>query len=664
MLSNKFIIAVVAIEMVTSLLLSATGAVSTIESTNMRIQNASTHPQSLTGPYGNWSQVSATPYLAPRVGPSLIFDATDNYTLLFGGDGFNDTWTFRGGIWTNLTPSLKTSPSPRSYASIVYDPVDGYVLLFGGVPYGRGGLATLNDTWEFQHGAWTNLTNYGDAPLGGQVSMTYDIADGFVLLFGGGLDENIASNQTWEFHLGTWTRLADGPYGANSASMVFDQKDGYVVLIGGESPATFCFNITWKFIGRIWAEIPVTKSPECFYGAGLAYDPTLGSLVYYGGTDTTLGWNTTWTFSGGYWTRWTVSVNPGTQMNPGMAFDYADNYLLLVGQSTNSTWRFPAPPLHSPPTYAVTLSENDLPLGTTWFVTLNGTTQTGTGNLVFTEPNGTYSFSVGAIAGYSASPSSGAIHVNGTAVSQSIAFTALSAGQYSLIFSESGLPTGTNWSVIVGTTTYSSTGSTISFAETNGTYHYTVGKVTGYTSSPSPGNVTVNGSSKTAVITFTKSGTEITYTVIFTENGLPPGTSWVVTLNGTTVSSTTTTITFQEANGSYGFTVGSVSGYTVSPSSGSIKVNGAAASQSVAFTHTSPKPGLFGLSGNTGYIVIGLVVAIVAAATVAVFLMRRKPGQGDPAKSEETDSKPSPEPEKSSPEEPPKASGEEAISKG
>ncbi len=155
-------------------------------------------------------------------------------------------------------------------------------------------------------------------------------------------------------------------------------------------------------------------------------------------------------------------------------------------------------------TYAVTFSESGLPSGTSWSVTLRGSSKSGTGSLAFTEPNGTYSFSAGAITGYSASPSSGAIKVNGAAVSQSVTFTALPPGQYSLIFSETGLPAGTNWSVTVGSTTHSSTGTTVSFAEVNGTYHYTVGGVTGYTVSSS-GNATVNGASKSVPITFSKS---------------------------------------------------------------------------------------------------------------------------------------------------------------
>jgi len=74
------------------------------------------------------------------------------------------------------------------------------------------------------------------------------------------------------------------------------------------------------------------------------------------------------------------------------------------------------------------------------------------------------------------------------------------------------------------------------------------------------------------------------YTVTFTESGLPSGTSWSVTLNGNTESSTTNTITFSVPNGTYSYTIGSVSGYTVSPSSGNITVNGVSVNQAITFT--------------------------------------------------------------------------------
>ena len=289
--------------------------------------------------------------------------------------------------------------------------------------------------------------------------------------------------------------------------------------------------------------------------------------------------------------------------------------------------------------YPVTFSRSGLPSSTFWSVTLNSTTQKGLGNLVFMELNGTYSFTIGAIAGYSASPISGTVKVIGMAVSQPVTFTALPPGQYSLTFSETGLPSGTNWSVTVGTTTYTSTGSTISFNEVNGTYSYTVGVVAGYTATPASGSVIVSGAAKAVSLAFAKASTGTTYAVTFTETGLRAGTSWSVTLNGSTKSATMAMVAFVEPNGSYAFTVGSVNGYTANPSSGTIKVSGVAFSQSITFTSSPSKgktnqtTGFLGLPGYDGYIlIVGIVVAVVAAIAALVLLKGRKrkgtPGHG------------------------------------
>ncbi|MGC8580705.1 MAG: DUF7619 domain-containing protein, partial [bacterium] len=182
--------------------------------------------------------------------------------------------------------------------------------------------------------------------------------------------------------------------------------------------------------------------------------------------------------------------------------------------------------------------------GTSWSVTLNGAMELSTTNTItFTEPNGTYSYSIGTASGYTASPSSGYIKVNGTNVNQEITFTQNGTKLYTITFTESGLPSGTSWSVTLNGATESSTTNTITFTEPNGTYSYSIGTVSGYTASPSSGYIKVNGTNVNQEITFNQIKL---YTITFTESGLPTGTSWSVTLNGAMELSTTNTITFTE----------------------------------------------------------------------------------------------------------------------
>jgi thermopsin len=72
--------------------------------------------------------------------------------------------------------------------------------------------------------------------------------------------------------------------------------------------------------------------------------------------------------------------------------------------------------------------------------------------------------------------------------------------------------------------------------------------------------------------------------VTFTESGLPSGTTWSVTLNGTTMSSTTSTVSFLDPNGAYGYSVGGVAGFTASPSSGAVLVHGGPTGATIHWT--------------------------------------------------------------------------------
>jgi len=308
-------------------------------------------------------------------------------------------------------------------------------------------------------------------------------------------------------------------------------------------------------------------------------------------------------------------------------------------------------------TYPVTFSESGLPSGVVWSVEISGLSlQTNSTSMTFNVSNGTHPFTVSA-PGWRPSPSSAMITVNGTPVKEAIAFA---LATYSINFTETGLPSGTAWSVTFNGTASSSSASNISFMAPNGTYSYEVVHVAGYSSSLSSGNITVNGSSVRAEIlfspvtygvTFTESGLPsgaawyvnvsgqpssgpqtssiyssslpngsykftvftpdkeykpsysgsfsvkekavslsilfslVTYSVTFTETGLPSGTLWNFTINGTVEQSSGNQLTIPLPNGSYPFTIGESSGFSSVPASGTVAVNGKNVSESVSFTY-------------------------------------------------------------------------------
>ncbi|HYK92588.1 MAG TPA: hypothetical protein VEY07_00910, partial [Thermoplasmata archaeon] len=209
----------------------------------------------------------------------------------------------------------------------------------------------------------------------------------------------------------------------------------------------------------------------------------------------------------------------------------------------------------------------------------------------FTEYNGSFTFTIGTVPSYTPNVTTGGFRVDGQAVTVRIAFSHTSGtpATYPVWFNETGLPVGTLWSVTLNGTPQSSSGASIAFTETNGSFPFTVSAVSGYTANVTSGTVDVSGSPASRLIGFTAAGGGGgTYPVTFNETGLPGGTTWQVTLSGGTLSSTTASILFTRANGTYPFTVGYVSSYGASPSSGSVSVTGQPVLQNIRFTAGTP----------------------------------------------------------------------------
>jgi hypothetical protein len=89
------------------------------------------------------------------------------------------------------------------------------------------------------------------------------------------------------------------------------------------------------------------------------------------------------------------------------------------------------------------------------------------------------------------------------------------------------------------------------------------------------------------------------YNVTFLETGLPFGTNWSVSLNGHLTSNTTrkTTaqqvLTFQAANGTWGYNVTPPLGFAARPAAGSVNMTGGPVSVTIAFAPGRPAPRLY-----------------------------------------------------------------------
>jgi len=156
---------------------------------------------------------------------------------------------------------------------------------------------------------------------------------------------------------------------------------------------------------------------------------------------------------------------------------------------------------------------------------------------------------------------------------------------FPVAFTESGLPLGSNWSVTLNGTTHSSTSPTLGFQEPNGTFSFAVRSPSGYLAAPVNGSVTVSGAPGSVPIVFSANSTPA-FAATFVEAGLPPGTPWGVTVNGSSSAATSNTIAFWENNGSYNFSVAEVPGFRVGPDSGMIVIEGNAVNLNLTFAPT------------------------------------------------------------------------------
>ena len=271
--------------------------------------------------------------------------------------------------------------------------------------------------------------------------------------------------------------------------------------------------------------------------------------------------------------------------------------------------------------YNLTFEEVGLPTGTAWTVELAGHFNSSTTNTVVDFlNNGSYSYLIGIVQGYTASPLIGTALIAGYDDLVPIVFT---PATFPVLVTESGLPSGISWWVTVNGTRFSSSTGTLTFAEPNGTYGYTFGTEGGYTATtPYSGTFTISGSGASLSVTWAV----MTYAADFTEKGLPSGTTWSVVIGNQSYQSTASNVSVSLPNGSYAFQISPVSGFSSSPTNGTFTIASAAAHESVQFNATGSASGLSTdvLPGVPAWALIGAVVALVVVVAVAVLVKKRR----------------------------------------
>ncbi len=312
------------------------------------------------------------------------------------------------------------------------------------------------------------------------------------------------------------------------------------------------------------------------------------------------------------------AITPGMQLALDMKTSTLYSLDFYVFESDIHAYRLGIP-------YNVTVSEHGLPAGSHWYVNITGMKPSGPlspgSSFTVRLLNGNYSLHY---------ETTDKLYLGGFFTfsvdnGPYIAGVTFGLMNYTISFQQSGLSPAALWYVnITGTNGLNEHKSALApdmgFLLDNGTYSYTVATSDKKYQPSGGGTFTVNGASDIISVKFTL----LKYSVEFAEKGLPGGKHWNVTVNSVTYKGTGEDINVSLANGTYSYSVGNVSGYSISNGTGNIVVSGGSAHVSVQFTAEKSNTGGAPLS-TTDYIVIGVVIA-AAAGGAAVLLMRRRGG--------------------------------------
>ncbi|MBK8975672.1 MAG: hypothetical protein IPM29_07085 [Planctomycetes bacterium] len=242
-------------------------------------------------------------------------------------------------LWTQASPP--TSPAARMNAAMADAPADS-VLLFGG---SSGLLVEYSDTWVWDGGAgnWVLIVT-PSAPSGrAWHAMAYDEARHEVVLFGGRKSNGVGVpptyyNDTWVWNGSAWTRVVTGgsvPSPRSHHAMAYDPTRGRIVLFGGLDANGQWLGDTWEYSAGVWRDVtpPVAASmPRPRGGHGLAALTRLPPrVVLFGGTcnDGELG--DTWEWDGTQWLQREPAASPAARASFAMVRDSARDRAILLG---------------------------------------------------------------------------------------------------------------------------------------------------------------------------------------------------------------------------------------------------------------------------------------------------------------------------------------------
>jgi Galactose oxidase, central domain len=228
-----------------------------------------------------------------------------------------------------LTP---TQPAFGLWPGMAWFAPTGTCILYGG---GNGSVAS-NETWSYDGTTWTQLTPATDPGLRHTFGMCADVQRGVLVMFGGSDSTYTPQGTTWEYAplTNTWTQRTSSsgntPGPRYGCSMVHDVARGVSVLYGGWSGSAFT-NETWEWNGADWVLVPTANRPSGRDRFAFAYDVVRGKSVLFGGITTSGPSAETWEYDGVDWTLVATPTSPPPRQKVNMAYDLARGVMVMQG---------------------------------------------------------------------------------------------------------------------------------------------------------------------------------------------------------------------------------------------------------------------------------------------------------------------------------------------
>jgi hypothetical protein len=257
---------------------------------------------------------------------SHVLAASSDGTILFGGANSSaprardTTWTLGVDGWRSHGDA---GPAARNMPALAFDSRRNVVVLYGGSGIGSG--TRYGDTWEWDGTRWAERVVRTPGPRDHH-AMAFDSARGVTVAYGGN-----GSPGTWTWD-GTVWRLADsvtGPGNLAHHAMAYDSRRERIVMYGGfpiaGGPRA---GDTWEWDGERWEKAVTGASPGARSHHRMAYDAARGTIVLFGGGDSTA--TETWTYDGRRWSRHDVP-GPPARWSGAMAYDLRRKRIVLFG---------------------------------------------------------------------------------------------------------------------------------------------------------------------------------------------------------------------------------------------------------------------------------------------------------------------------------------------